>query len=419
MAMYERAFGFKESPFALQPDPEYCLLLPNHERAYHQLDYSMRNCEGFSVLTGEIGCGKTTLLRRLMDQAGDAFTLGFISDTVRLDGEMLERAMLALGIGGVVRNNWTENYRLFTDFVVSEYTAGRQVVLIVDEAQNLSSEALEEVRVLSNINNGKYRLLHIVLAGQPELRQVLSLPRHEQLMQRVSRVFHLLPLTRKETLQYIVHRLKVAGSRKAVFTLEACELIHDISQGVPRLINQLCDTSLVYAYGMKRRLVTRDIVDMVVRDRLTALSSSRSDLPARVRESAIPDGEPVFDQHSDEGKIVIEPALKLPEDQTLVRGMELVGVDTSTARRFGYSNTSDLLGKAWLDLVVPYDRDRVNKIFQYYHNLRESNFEFSATVKGDGALEREARFSFQKQSAPLDQYFRMRTHFYDDHLSIL
>ncbi len=269
--MYESHFGLHEKPFSLLPDPQYLMFSAKHRLAYSLLEYGLNYSEGFTVITGEIGCGKTTLVRHLLKSVGPLVTFGFISDTIRLKGEILERVLLAFGLEvNGEGDGWTEKFQRFAEFAIDEYSKGRRIVIVVDEAQNMDEEALEELRVLSNLNSEKDLLVQIILTGQPELRQKLATPRLKQFAQRIGKLYHLLPLNQMETRDYIHHRIAVAGGDPALFTDEACDAAFEGSGGVPRLINQLCDTALVYAYGLEKNVVDKEIMDTVLADRADA-----------------------------------------------------------------------------------------------------------------------------------------------------
>jgi type II secretory pathway predicted ATPase ExeA len=271
--MYETHYGLTRQPFSLLPDPDCLLLGRNHKIAYLILQNALLNSEAFTVLTGEIGCGKTTLIRHLMRSVGPQITFGLISDTVRLRGEILERVLLAFGLD-VSTGGWTEKFNRFTKFTLEQYAQGKRVVVIVDEAQNLDHKALEELRVLSNINAEKDLLVQIILTGQPELRQKLLDPRLEQFAQRISKLYHLLPLNESGTREYIRHRLSIAGGKPELFSDEACDQVYRESRGIPRIINQLCDMALTYAFGLEKDHVDGPVMELVITDREAAWTVS-------------------------------------------------------------------------------------------------------------------------------------------------
>lgn len=264
--MYERHFGFTVKPFALTPDPAFLYLSREHAMALTMLEYGLECHAAFSLLTGDIGSGKTTLLRRLLRQLGDQVAVGLISNTHARFRSIHGWALSALSIVPGDDSDIAA-YEALVDSFVREYANGRRTLLIIDEAQNLSVEVLEELRLLSNVNSEKDLVLQILLVGQPELRAKLARPELMQFAQRVSVDFHLRPLDRQETHAYIRHRLTVAGGDAGLFSPDAIELMHARTTGVPRLLNQLGDFALVYAYADRRTRVDAEVIAQVVRDR--------------------------------------------------------------------------------------------------------------------------------------------------------
>jgi type II secretory pathway predicted ATPase ExeA len=267
--MYERHFGLKLKPFALTPDPAFLYPSRQHSMALTMLEYGLESQAAFSLLTGDIGSGKTTLVRRLLRQLGDQVAVGLISNTHGGFQSIHGWALSALGIAPADDSDIAK-YEALVDSCVREYGKGRRTLLIFDEAQNLSVDVLEELRLLSNINSEKDLVLQILLVGQPELRITLSRPDLKQFAQRVSVDFHLRPLDRNETHAYIRHRLAVAGGTATLFLPEAIEFIYSQTQGVPRLLNQLCDFALVYGFADGRTTIDADLVAQVLRDRNSA-----------------------------------------------------------------------------------------------------------------------------------------------------
>lgn len=263
--MYEQFFGFREKPFSLTPDPEFLFLSKKHRTALSMLEYGVANRTSITVVTGEIGSGKTTLIRKLLNEVNDDVTIGLITNTHRAFGNLLQWICLAYGLPHEGRTE-TALYQAFVDFLIAEYAKTRRTVLIVDEAQNMDQSALEELRVLSNINADKDLVLQLILVGQPELRETLMYPGLRQLVQRVGVAYHLKPLDLAETGQYIKHRLRVASGNENVFTTPAIIAVHQQTSGVPRLINKLCDMALVYGFAGQVKEIGPDLVNEVVRE---------------------------------------------------------------------------------------------------------------------------------------------------------
>ncbi|NCC29034.1 MAG: hypothetical protein EOM22_13055 [Gammaproteobacteria bacterium] len=261
--MYEGFFELHEKPFSLLPDPGFFYSSRKHQEALTLLEYGLLNQAGFIILTGEIGSGKTTLMRRLVEGLDKDVVIGLISNTHQSLGNMMEWIGQAFDLKAGTGGN-LDLHRAFVDFLIQQYSAGKRVLLIVDEAQNLGVDRLEELRLLSNINADKDLVLQLMLLGQPQLRELLRRPELEQFVQRVAASYHLGALDAAETEQYIYHRIRVSGGRYKIFDKAACRRLHHYSKGIPRLINLFCDTALVYAYGAARRVITgADIEELI------------------------------------------------------------------------------------------------------------------------------------------------------------
>jgi general secretion pathway protein A len=264
--MYERHFGLTERPFSLTPDPGFMYRGRKHGMALTMLEYGLMSDSPIVVITGEIGAGKTTLIRQLLNQLDDSVTVGLISNTHKAFGELLQWICLAFGLESDSAAK-VELYRKLVDFLIGEYAKGKKTILIVDEAQNMDAVTLEELRVLSNINADKNVVLQLVLSGQPELRETLRLPELEQFAQRIATDYHLDALDLRETREYILHRVSVAGGNRSLFLPDAIIAIFQYSAGVPRLINSICDTALVYAFADGRARVTGKLVHEMVAEK--------------------------------------------------------------------------------------------------------------------------------------------------------
>lgn len=264
--MYEAFYGLTEKPFSIQPDPDFLYFAKRHRFAYSMMEYSIENRAGFSVVTGEIGSGKTTLVSHLLNNLSDTTRVGLISNTHQDIADLLEWVMLAFDqpYDGMTQ---VALYHAFQNFLIDEYAKGHHVILVIDEAQNLSPASLEALRMFSNINMNKHQLLQLILVGQPELKDVLRRPELKQFAQRVAVDFHLTALTQTESELYIMHRLSVAGRKKPLFTRKGSVLISQVAKGIPRSINILCDTALVYGFSMGVDIIDVDIVKEVLRDK--------------------------------------------------------------------------------------------------------------------------------------------------------
>jgi general secretion pathway protein A len=265
--VYEAFYGFREKPFSILPDPSFLYLSPKHSMALALLEYGLMNQAGFNVITGEIGTGKTTLIRYLLNQTASDVTVGLISNTHRSFGELLQWILFAFKLEHGSKEK-VEMFQTFFDFLLREYSENRRTVLIVDEAQNMSADTLEELRMLSNVNADKDQVLQVVLVGQAELRDTLRRPDMEQFAQRIVVDYHLEPLDREETRTYIRHRIKVAGGNDPLtFDDAACDAVFEHSHGVPRLTNLLCDTALVYGFAEQKLRIDAQVVQDVAHDK--------------------------------------------------------------------------------------------------------------------------------------------------------
>jgi general secretion pathway protein A len=262
--MYERFYELRERPFALSPDPDYLYPSRVHREALDYLRYGLESHAGFVIITGEIGSGKTTLLQTLLRGLDSQTTVARIVNTMLEPRELLETIMIDFGLEPAGKSK-PLLLRDLAQYLVDQRLAGRMVLLVIDEAQNLTADALEELRMLSNLETEKSKLLQIVLVGQPNLRDKLGAPELEQLRQRITVSYHLQPLDADETENYINHRLRRAAvGVPVVFPREATVLIHTRSRGVPRIINIICDAALVFGYAEERRAINVALVQEVL-----------------------------------------------------------------------------------------------------------------------------------------------------------
>lgn len=279
--LYTSHFGLGERPFSLVPDPDFLFWSPVHQRAYTMLEYGIVTRAPITLITGEVGAGKTTLLHHLLRSVGEEVTIGLIANAHGDRGELLRWVLLALNQQAEPQATYVDLFGQFQAFLIAEYAAGRRVILIFDEAQNLSRESLEELRMFTNINSGKDELLQLVLVGQPELREMIRRPDLTQFAQRVAASFHLSAMDAPTVRAYIAHRLRVAGATHEIFGHAAADLVRAATGGVPRLVNQLCDLAMVYAYTKGQHRVSRLTVQQVLDDGVFFAGGVVVDTPAQ------------------------------------------------------------------------------------------------------------------------------------------
>ena len=264
--IYTVHFGLRERPFSLVPDPDFLFWSAMHTRAFAMLEYGVVTRAPITLITGEVGAGKTTLLHHLLKSVGPDVRIGLISNAQGSRGELLRWVLLALTQPADPQASYVDLFGQFQAYLIAEYAAGRRVILIFDEAQNLSRESLEELRMFTNINANKDELLQLVLVGQPELRAMVLRPDMSQFAQRVAANYHLTAMDKGMVRQYITHRLSVAGATSEIFSDEAAALVHEVTRGVPRLVNQLCDLAMVYAFTNETQQIDRTLVQQVLND---------------------------------------------------------------------------------------------------------------------------------------------------------
>lgn len=261
-------FGFSIRPFSILPDPSMLFWSDKHRKAFAVLEYGLMTRAPLTVVTGEVGAGKTTLIQALLRKVEDDMRVGLISNVRGDRGDLLRWILNAFDVPAPADADYVSLFQIFQDFVLAEYAAGKLVVLIFDEAQNLGADTLEELRMLTNINSGTDELLQLVLLGQPELRDIIMRPELRQFAQRVSATFHLGSFDEENTIAYIRHRLQHAGGTGHEISEDAARLIHAEARGVPRMINKIADLSLVYAAATGLDIVQTDLVQELIADGL-------------------------------------------------------------------------------------------------------------------------------------------------------
>ena len=286
--MYTQHFGLKEKPFSLVPNPASLFLSSRHRLALTYLEYALREHIGIILLTGEIGTGKTTLIRYFLKNLPED-VIGAVVSHTNTSAEALIRLILHELNVQEISEHISGNITILKTYLADMNAQGQRVLLFIDEAQNLDQASLEEIRLLSNISNEKDVLLQIILVGQPEIRRVIHQKDMQHLAQRIPISFHLQPLERDEVETYIQTRLEHAqAGHLDLFDSQAVKLIHEYSSGIPRKINVLCDTSLVYAYADDAPCVTADIVHRVVQDKAEDWEQAQQENPASADESSTP-----------------------------------------------------------------------------------------------------------------------------------
>lgn len=258
--MYLNYFGLNDNPFSIAPNPDYLYMSPRHKEALAHLTFGLRESGGFVMLTGEVGTGKTTVSRKLLQQLPDNTQVAMILNPTLSALELLATVCDELGLS---YGSDHASLKSFTDLILSKLAANHQAgintVLMVDEAQHLLPEVLEQLRLLTNLETNREKLLKVVLIGQPELQQLLKRNELRQLAQRITARYHLLPLTSPEVRAYIAHRLSVAGGDISIFSQPTLKAVHQITGGIPRVINLLCDRALTLAFTKQQAVVKKAV----------------------------------------------------------------------------------------------------------------------------------------------------------------
>jgi general secretion pathway protein A len=265
--MYESFYGLREKPFNLLPDPEYLYMSQGHENAYTHLVYAISENKGFVVITGEIGSGKTTLINYLLGKIDQDIQVGLINNTAVPPTQFIKMVCqeFELDVSGLDQAGMLDR---FQEFLLKQFAERMRVILILDEAQNLPTKTLEQIRMFSNLEAEKHHLIQMILVGQPELRVKLQRRDLRQFAQRVTVHCHLEGLKEDEVSQYIRYRLGAAGARSLeIFKEDAVKLVSRYSRGIPRLINILCDTSLVYGYADELEVIDKEVIESVIKNR--------------------------------------------------------------------------------------------------------------------------------------------------------
>jgi len=263
--MYLEHFGLSAQPFRLTPDSDFLFMSESHSRAKVYMDYTVWNREGFVVITGEIGCGKTTLIQKLLSELNESVIVAKVFQTQLDEVEFLQAVLVEFGLNPFNAKK-VELLDMLNTFLVDQFLQGKQIVLVVDDSHNLNLKVLEEIRMFASLETRKEKILHVILVGQPQLNEMLDHPDMQQLMQRVKLRYHIRALNEPEVSEYVRHRLSIAGAAKALFTPQALPLIYRYAGGIPRLINTLCDTALTCAYADNLKEITPQVLETAARE---------------------------------------------------------------------------------------------------------------------------------------------------------
>lgn len=345
--MYESYYGLKEKPFKILPDPGYLYMSQGHENAYTHLEYAIAENKGFVVITGEIGSGKTTLINYLLGKIQEDIKVGVVNNTYVSPTQFLRMVCQEFDLE---EENLDKSgmLHLLQGFLIRQFADRKRVVLIIDEAQNLTTKTMEEVRMLSNLEDEKNHLIQMILVGQPELKNKLKRRDLVQFAQRVTVHCHLNGLNDSEVKEYILYRLKIAGSNRInIFTDEAIEIISQYSKGIPRIINILCDTALVYGYADNLQIIEKETVENVIKER-----ESTGVFSAVFQDNI--DGENLFDPN------VILPSSSLQSE-----------VDTVAKRLDGLEDRLNQIEKQ-IDRFTNYKDERDLIVVEIFKMLKEN-----------------------------------------------
>jgi len=353
--MYEEYFGFKEKPFNIAPDPDYLYLSRKHQNAITSLDFGLVDDAGLILFTGDIGTGKTTLIHHILRKIGVDFTVAVVFNT-NVDADQLLGIILQEFGLNADSDNKAAAIKTLSRFLIDLRSRNKRPLLIIDEAQSLSLDALEEIRLLSNLQDGSTMLLQIMLVGQPELKDRLKSPSMASLTQRIAVNYHLKPFEREETAQYIAHRLKTAGGRTDLFTDAAIDRVHRMTHGIPRSINILCHAALVYGFADDLTTIDVPVLEEIMSDTQDSGIGS---------ERWFKDGgeDPDGDREGEKPPLPSEPAKSVSQEN---RPQLEVRIEAIEARLDDY--TKEL--REALQVLLHKERSRNDKLLMAYTQLK-------------------------------------------------
>lgn len=389
--MYLNYYELKSKPFDLLPDHRFLFMSREHDLALTHLEYGITDNKGFIVLTGDVGAGKTTLINYLLNKIKEEVNTALVFNTNIDPASFLEMVVKEFGL----RTKETRKsvlYDILYQFLLEEHVRGRRSVLIIDEAQNMPKETLEEVRMLSNFETQESYLLQIIMGGQPQLKRRLNDPDLAQLTQRVSVYYHLSPLEESEVGRYIDHRLRVAGynSPYPLFETEAVEKIYEYSKGVPRVISSICDTALIYGYADELKTIGEDVIEKVIEDRTIDVVDG--------------DGDPVAVDHGgvsvkgEEGTFLAQNALENLRHELLNFSERLTWVERKldeAAKVRNQETTVHLMN--WLKEAQEENKNLQKKYFDLLHNFRKVMKDKNTDAKEEGNQVKKRKGWFGKK----------------------
>ena len=391
---YREHFGFKQEPFNITADPAFLYLSRSHREALAQLSYGIKARKGFVVLTGEVGTGKTTLINGLLDELDSDTRTALIFSHIANPFDLLRYTCNEFGLRSPQhsRDDFYDYLALLNDYFFESYRSGKNCALIVDEAQNLSSEVLESVRLLSNFETSKDKLLQILLVGQPELSTRLNSQELRQLKQRVTVRYHLRALTLKECQAYISSRLQVAGGDPMLFTSKAVEVIYACSAGIPRVINVICDGALMTAYGLRKTYIDDSLIRQVAEDlQIGGTVFSGESLSRITNETIAPMTNEAPSQSQPE-----EHSAPIPEQPPVVKVAESAGTRSGVVPRIVFDELSVILIDAMGPMASIVLKDRAASLGESLERFPEDKLKALIELVTDEILDPSMRQEFQQ-----------------------
>jgi type II secretory pathway predicted ATPase ExeA len=388
---YREHFGLKQEPFNITADPAFLYLSRSHREALAQLSYGIKARKGFVVLTGEVGTGKTTLINGLLDELDSDTRTALIFSHIANPFDLLRYTCNEFGLRSPEhsRDDFYEYLALLNDYLFESYRSGKNCALIIDEAQNLSSEVLESVRLLSNFETSKDKLLQILLVGQPELSSRLNSQELRQLKQRVTVRYHLRSLTLKECQAYISSRLQVAGGDPLLFTPKAVEVIYACSGGIPRVINVMCDGALMTAYGLRKTYIDDSLIRQVAEDLQIGGTVFSGEKVTRETTNSTP---PITRKIPSQPQEVSEPILQQPS----VKVAGSAGTRSGVVPRIVFDELSLILVDAMGPMASIVLKDRAASLGESLDRFPEEKLKGLIELVSDEILDPSMRQDFQK-----------------------